>query len=145
MARGRGRGGRERVKVSIPKDIAGFLEREFGSVGEGLRQVVALAKGMAIPPPKHLEKAVKKLSSRPPMSFEELCKEIEELGYRDCRKTVGELFREGFASRDGEFYRVYRYRIPGEMQLIEFLSGLRYRSYRSSRHQERGEQEPPPT
>ena len=50
--------------------------------------------------------------------------ELRRLGYRDPYRVLGELFREGFASWKGDKIVVRRLRLPPDVRLATYFSGL---------------------
>jgi hypothetical protein len=113
----------EKIPRRLPRDVVEFLESEFGSVEEGIKQVVAVAKLMSKPPPKHLEMAVKRLGNQL-LDFEEAVRLLREMGYDDPVAVIRELAREGFCANEGGKLRFYRYRRPPEFALLSFFGFL---------------------
>jgi len=110
-------------KVTLPEDVVKFLEEEFGGVGEGIKQVVALAKHMSTQAPEHLRKAVRSLAGEL-LTYDEACSRLRELGYSDPSAVIRELARLGFVHNERGMLRFYRVRRPPEFALLQFLMGF---------------------
>jgi hypothetical protein len=122
---------KEYKEVKLSKEVVDFLEREFGDVGEGLKQVLALARFMATPPPREYEKAVRSLAGQL-LSYEEAVAKLRELGYRDPDKVLRELSREGFLHNERGLLRFYRVRRPPEIAFLQFLEGYTLKTRKNS-------------
>jgi hypothetical protein len=109
-------------KVTLPGDVAGWLEEEFGTVGAGVKQVAELAKQMKGKPPVNLRMAVSRLGGQL-LDYEEAVRLLKEMGYEKPDETIRELARLGFLSNEKGMLRFHRYKRPSELSLIRFLTG----------------------
>jgi hypothetical protein len=109
-------------KVTLPGDVADWLEEEFGTVGAGVKQIAELAKQMKGKPPVNLRMAVSRLGGQL-LDYEEAVRLLKEMGYEKPDETIRELARLGFLSNEKGMLRFHRYKRPSELSLIRFLTG----------------------
>lgn len=117
-------------RVKLPQETALEMEREFGSVGEGIKYLVKQAKGEFKPVPEELKAAVNALAEKE-LTYEEAVSALKGAGYANPDKTLGELVKKGYgknvSEKRGEVkFQFYRRPINPESDLMNFFAGVTY-------------------
>jgi hypothetical protein len=107
-------------KVSIPEDVAEWMEKEFGSVGDGVKRVTEIARIMSGKVPDRFRQAIASLGGRT-VTYDEAVMELRMLGYDDPDEVLRELARLGFMANEAGKLRFYRYRRPPEFSILRFF------------------------
>ncbi len=110
-------------KVTLPEDVVEALEKRYGSVADGIREVINITRMFIVDPPARYRSIVEQLDGTC-MDYDNLLREIRMLGYEEPYRAFSELFREGFIFRDGDSFCVSRTPRRQEALLALRLAGL---------------------
>lgn len=110
-------------KVLLPEDVVEALEKHYGSVGDGIKQVIRITRMFVVDPPDRYRRIVDQLDGVC-MEHEVMLREIRMMGYEEPYRALQELFRDGFIYRDGEKYCVTRTPRRQDVMLAMYFAGL---------------------
>ena len=114
---------KRRKKVELDKDTVEWLEENFGSVNEGIRQVTKMLSFMVGKPPEKYRNAISQLGGRT-LDYDEVVFELKQLGYENPDEVIRELFKMGYGRNVNGKLRFFRYKQPPELELLRFFAGL---------------------
>ncbi len=107
-------------RVSLPLHVVEKLKREYGSVGEGIKQLVKIFDHMTPNIPENLRKPYELLLSRRTVSVQEVEELLKDFG--NPWDILRELSRLGLVRRVGDKFEIYKYRRD---PLLEFFMSFR--------------------
>lgn len=113
----------EKKRVTLPEDVVEALEKRYGSVADGIKEVIKLTRLFVVEPPKKYKRIVDQLDGMC-FSYDNILREIRMLGYEEPQRAFSELFQKGFIYREGDSFCVSRTPRRQDSLLALYLAGL---------------------
>jgi len=112
------RRGEKIYRIKLDVEAIRELEREFGSVSKGVKEILKIYKTSRLP--EHLKEYHKKLLQRGEVDIRDV-PDVLGVDYDEAWKIIGELSKYGYVQRVGDKFKVFRF--PVDPVLSFFFGG----------------------